>query len=530
MRNHRVIDQLSKLLDIGIALSTELNPEFLLEKILHGAKSITNADGGTIYLITQDSIVMEVVFSDSLMLELRKASQNPDIPKIPLFNVDGSPNLNNVVSYSYHCNQTVNIPDVYQNQTFNGQSFDFSGTKAFDKKNNYLSKSFLTIPMKNHNGEIIGMLQLINALDDNNNITAFDSVSQQVTETLASQASIVLTQQQLIYDLEKTFESLIQLIATAIDDKSPFTGGHCRRVPEITMLLADAADKSELAYFKNFKMSDADRYELSIASWLHDCGKITTPEYIVDKSTKLETIFDRISLVETRIEVLKRDAEIQLLKDKLSALENGQSADHSFELQLEQEISELEDDLNFIKKSNIGSEFMSNEDKARVQQIAAKTWFLNGHKLNLLTDDEIKNLCISKGTLTAEERRRINHHIDITISMLEKLHLPKHLKRVPEYAGGHHEKMDGTGYPKGLKREQMSIQARAMAIADIFEALTAKDRPYNSPKPLSEALNILEKMKEDHHIDPDLYEVFIKEKIYLKYAQTHLDDIQIDVE
>lgn len=525
MRNHRVIDQLEKLLDIGIALSSEMDPDLLLEKILQGAKSITNADGGTIYKISDNTIVMDVVFSDSLHLHLRNAFYDLKMPKIPLYNEDDTPNLKNVVSYSYHQNKAVNIPDAYNDRTF-----DFSGTKEFDKQNNYISKSFLTIPMKNHEGDTIGMLQLINALDDLGNIVSFDAISQQVTENLASQAATVLTQQQLITDLEKTLESLIQLIATAIDDKSPYTGGHCRRVPEITMLLAEAAHNSTSDYLKDFKLTDADRYELKIASWLHDCGKITTPEYVVDKATKLETIFDRIDLVETRFEVAKRDAEINFLKQRLSTLEKGQQLDSDLEHQLQQELARLQDDFDFIKTANTGSEFMAPEDQARIKQIANKKWSFNQQQVSLLTEEEVKNLNVSRGTLTDEERQVINHHINLTISMLEKIPLPKHLKNVPEFAGGHHERMDGKGYPKGLTREQMSVQARAMAIADIFEALTAKDRPYKQAKPLSEALMILKNMKDNNHIDPDLYDVFIQEKVYMQYAKKFLDEAQIDVD
>lgn len=533
MTQQNIISQLEKLTDIGIALSAEKDASQLLEKILIGAKSITNADGGTIYRIHNEAIQIEILHSDSLGIYLRGVAKHPlDIPSIPLY-IQGEANLNNVVSYSYHKDKTINIHDAYE-----VGEFDFSGTKAFDAKNNYRSKSFLAVPLKDYRGETIGILQLINAIDtDNKTIVDFDPVAQRLAEALASQAAIVLTKQQLIADLENMFASLVKLIATAIDEKSPYTGGHCRRVPELTMMLAEAAHNTQHGYLKDFQLSDADRYELTIAGWLHDCGKITTPEFIVDKATKLETIFDRIHLLETRFEVLKRDQEINLLKQQLAVTQQVLIAsqhtlpDYSrLQQKFDNAIAQLNDNFAFIQRSNTGSEFISDTDVQRLQAMQAIRWSLNGINSPLLTDNELYNLSISRGTLTAEERKIINNHIVATIAMLETIKFPKHLQRVPEYAGGHHERIDGKGYPKGLKREDMSIPARAMAIADIFEALTAKDRPYKKGKKLSEALAILAKFKADQHIDPDLYDTFIEQKVYMKYAEIFLDDFQIDTD
>ncbi len=523
MSNHRIINQLEKLIEIGIALSSKVETEQLLEMILFGAKSITGADGGTLYSIQENSIRMEMVHSTSLNLWLGGTSNQPiKLPEIPLYNADGSPNLANIVSYSYHKKTTVNIVDVYDNS-----QFDFSGPKKFDQLNNYRSKSFLSVPLNNHENDTIGVLQLINAIDETTGQSiGFDQVAHRFTEALASQAAIVLTKQHLIDDLEMMFESMIHLVATAIDDKSPYTGGHCRRVPELTMMLAEAAHKTDTGYLKDFTMTDADRYELKIAGWLHDCGKITTPEYVVDKATKLETIFDRLDLVETRFEVLKRDAKIKMLEQTLA----NPAESETFAAHYQAEIKQQEEDFAFIKRSNTGGEFMKTEDKERIFAIAEGSWQLGDEILPTLSKNEVENLIIERGTLTAAERQIINHHIVATIAMLNKINFPKHLRRVPEYAGGHHEKMDGKGYPNGLTREQMSIQARVMAIADIFEALTASDRPYKSGKKLSQALAILEKMKDDQHVDPDLYNAFIEHKVYLSYAKRFLAPNQIDVD
>jgi hypothetical protein len=281
------------------------------------------------------------------------------------------------------------------------------------------------------------------------------------------------------------------------------------------MMLAEAVNRCETGPLKDFTMSERDRYELKIAGLLHDCGKVTTPVHVVDKATKLQTIFDRIELIDTRFEIVKRDAAIELGKDSPA---------------LPARISEIEDDREFLRRSNIGSESMREEDVARIHQIARKYRWRNvsGQEVDFLSEEEQKNLTIRAGTLTKDEREVINHHIDITIAMLEALPWPKHLSNVVEYAGGHHERMDGKGYPKGLTREQMSVQARCMGIADIFEALTARDRPYKKGKTLSEALTILGKFKLNGHIDPDLFDVFMWEKVYEKYAEEFMMPDQID--
>lgn len=522
----KIIEQVEKLTDIGIALSSEKDTAQLLEKILVGAKSITHSDGGTIYRVDGNTIKMEIIRSDSLGICLGGAGNAINIPNIPLYGEDGEPNLKNVVCYSYHNNKTINIEDAYDEV-----HFDFTGTKAFDKQNNYRSKSFLSIPLNNHQGEIIGILQLINAIDPaTKEITKFDSVSQRFAEALASQAATVLTKQQLITELENMFESLVKLIATAVDEKSPYTGGHCRRVPELTSMLTEAAHDTNHGYLRDFRLSEADRYELTIASWLHDCGKIITPEHVIDKATKLETIFDRIHLLETRFEVLKRDQEIAYLKQQLADQQANKTSSPELEQNFQANIRQINDDLAFIRRCNTGGEAMSDGDIARLHSLQKLKWSLNNVEAPLLSDNEVYNLSIFRGTLTPEERHIINNHINVTISMLEAIKFPKHLQNVVEIAGGHHERMDGKGYPKGLSREEMSIQARAMAIADVFEALTAKDRPYKAGKKLSEALFILKQMKEEQHIDPDLYDAFIEQKIYKKYAEKFLDDFQIDTD
>lgn len=527
--SRELLRRLHELNEIGISLSRQRDTRRLLEAILVAAKKITNADGGTLYRVDREAKIarFEILLTDSLGIAMGGTS-GTDVPFYPvrLYDQSGEPNNSMVVAYSVLHGETVNIADAYA-----AEGFDFSGTKSFDQKTGYRSQSFLTVPMKNHNDEIIGVLQLINAKDRRTgSIVPFTEADQQLAESLASQAAVALTNSQLINQLENLFESFIGLINGAIDDKSPYTGGHCERVPALTMMLAEAVNDTREGPFANFKMTDKDRYELKIAGLLHDCGKITTPVHVVDKATKLETIFDRIALIDTRFEIARRDAEVRMLKQQLAAPEDAHGERRLAALEFEAICSQIESDREFLRGANVGTEKMRSEDQDRVRRIA-KTYRwrdMFGEDQDFLTDDELKNLTISSGTLTQEERQIINHHIDVTITMLEALPWPSHLRNVPEYAGGHHERMDGKGYPRGLRGEQMSVQARLMAIADIFEALTAKDRPYKKGKTLGESLSILRRFKENGHIDPDLFEVFMKQKVYMKYAHRFLDPEQID--
>jgi HD-GYP domain-containing protein (c-di-GMP phosphodiesterase class II) len=432
-----------------------------------------------------------------------------------------------IAAYCALTGQTINVADARSEQ-----GFDFAGTREFDRKTGYCSISFLTMPLRDHEHQIIGVLQLINHRDsDTGLVSPFPEAHQRLAESLASQAAISLTNRLLIQQLETLFESLIQLINTAIDDKSPYTGGHCERVPELTMMIAEAAHETADGPLKDFRMSDADRYELKIAGLLHDCGKITTPVHVVDKATKLEAICDRIDLIDTRLEVVKKDLRAEMLTRKLRAYEDGAGDSVSqIESEYVKQLAQLDDDRAFLRRCNRGSEErMPEADRERVRRIGRRRWGgLDGKETSLLSEDEVENLTIPFGTLTAGDRAIINHHIVATIKMLESLPWPRHLKNVPEYAGGHHERMDGKGYPRGLKGDQMSLQARMMAIADIFEALTACDRPYKSGKTLSESLRILGRFALNGHLDLNLFDIFVRQRIYLRYAEKFLDPAQID--
>lgn len=568
----------ARLIDIGIALSTERNPNRLMERILLEAKDLSNADGGTLYFMeSPNRLKFEIMRTDSLNIAMG-GTTGKEIPFPSLVLVDpetNQPNHKNIACHVALTGESVNIKDAYDTD-----EYDFSGTKKFDEGTGYRSKSFLTVPLKNHHDEVIGVLQLLNAQDrETGEVISFHGDMQPMIEALASQAAVALDNQLLIAAQRQLLDSFIELIASAIDAKSPYTGGHCQRVPELTKMLAEAACKATHGEFGGFDLDEDQWYELHIAGWLHDCGKVTTPEYVVDKATKLETIYDRIHEVRMRFEVLKRDAEI----DYWQAVADGGDRD-VLKADLDAKLSSIDEDYAFIAECNVGGEFMAVEKVDRLKEIGDRTWRRtlddrigisyeeakrksrteapalpvdeklladrtdhiidwdvdpgvsgdNPYGFNMRAPTvkynlgEIYNLSIARGTLTEEDRFKINDHIVQTIIMLEQLPFPRQLARVPEYAGGHHEKLDGTGYPRGLKKEDMSIPARIMAIADIFEALTAADRPYKAPKKLSDSIKIMSFMKKDQHIDSDLFELFLTSGVYKQYAERFLLPEQLD--
>lgn len=508
---------------ISLALSSEKNRDRLIETILIEAQTLCNADGGTLYLRNErDQLRFAILRNDTLQLSLGGTTgQAIELPPLSIRDpVTGKPNHANVASFAACTQKSINIADAYA-----AVGFDFSGMMDFDRRHGYRSTSFLTIPLQSSEGRVLGVLQLINARDrETGRVQPFGAQEQHIVEALASHAGIAIDNQNLLLEQKNLLESFIVMIAGAIDAESPYTGAHCERVPVLAEMLTRSLCETSSGPFADFRLDDDEWYELHIAAWLHDCGKVATPTHVMDKATKLECVYDRLGAVRTRFEVLERDARIQLLESI-----RARPAEHeALELEYERQVAELRADLQLISTSNVGGEFLSEEQRKRIRQIGERRYLEGGQEVPLLSAEEMDNLCISRGTLTNEERLLINGHMVQTLRMLQALPFPRQLRRVPEYAGGHHERMDGNGYPRGLFAGDMSVPARVLAIADVFEALTATDRPYKPGKKLSEAMQIMGAMKRDNHLDPELLDHFVSSGVYRRYAERYLGAELID--
>jgi response regulator RpfG family c-di-GMP phosphodiesterase len=560
--------KLDLLIENGLIMARTRDRSTLIRHTLFEGQRLLHCDAATMYRVTDHK---------TLQFVMRTRDDELGSNEIPLYEPDtGGPNERHVSTYCALHKRSVLIDDVYRETRF-----DLSGTRLFDYESGYRTVSVLTVPMVPRDGEVVGVLQFINKLDPTTGqVVAFSPDIVGLVEALAAQAAVTLDNLQLI-DARKDFmESLIHTIATAIDAKSPYTGRHSVRVPELAVMLAEAANAVTEGPLASFKFETEDEWhEFRVGAWLHDCGKITTPEYVIDKSAKLETLYNRIHEIRMRFEVLLRDADIARLQ---AQLQGGDAAKTS--LFFEAQKAQLLDDFAFIAQCNLGSEDMTPAQTARVRQIANTPWMRHfddrlglaheellrradavpheptypvretllanmphhlvarspqdvpdagfGFKVDvpdhLYNHGEVYNLLVKRGTLTEEERYKINEHMIHGIMMLERMPFPKSLQRVPEYAGTHHETLAGTGYPRRLNADALSVPARIMAIADIFEALTAVDRPYKSPKKFSEALQILHGLKLKGHIDPDLFDLFLTAGVHLQYAQKFLSPEQVD--
>lgn len=513
--------RINELVRIGAALSAEKDIDKLLEMIVTNGMNFTNADGGTLYIKNDNNNHLDFAIVQNITLQVSMGGTGETIswPSVPLRHADGSLNHRNVSAHCAITGEPINIPDVYH-----AKGFDFQGTKDFDATTGYRSKSMLVIPLRDHEDEVIGVLQLLNAQDkDTGQVIAFPDNEVDIITSLASQAAISITNVRLTKDLEALLNSFVKSIATAIDEKSPYTSGHIQRVAQLTDSLTLAINDCKTGRFADLCFSEDELKEIRMAAWMHDVGKITTPEQVVDKSTKLETIYDRVDAVRYRMEILKRDEEIRRLENELT----GQAEDIGASQDCDN-TETLDSDMEFIEQVNQGGEFISDEALGRIGDIAARKLIINNIETTLLNDNEIENLSIRKGTLTNDERAIINNHVVVTGKMLGSLPFPKKLANVPAFAAMHHEKLDGSGYPAGLSDQDIPLAARILAVADVFEALTAADRPYKSGKLMSESIRILGFMVKDRHLDEDLCDLLIESGIAVDYAGRVLAERQQD--
>lgn len=505
-------DKLEEIMKINLALTSQHNKDKLLEDILTLTRKLTNADAGTLYIKSEDekNLKFNVIQNDSLNIKMGGTNKLPNWNDLPIYLEDGSLNNKMVAVVCANEKRIINISNVYKTT-----KYKFEGTKEFDKKTKYFSKSMLVIPLINHENEVIGVLQLINKIK-NKEIISFDRFDEKVIISLASQAAMALTNMQLIKSLEDFINAFVTTIAKAIDTKSPYTSDHIQKVEKIALLLAEAINE-DTSIYKDIKYTENDYKQIALAAWMHDIGKISMPEHIIDKATKLEKIFDRIDLIEQRFELIKKNKEIEYLKNLISK--------KSFE----NEIKELNQNIEFIKRINLGGEFMLDEDILKLKNLSFKTYINNDEELPYLTNDEVYNLSIRKGTLTKEEIQIIKNHAQLSLDMISELPFPKRYKDVLNIACNHHEKLNGSGYPRGLSEKQISLEDRIIILADIFEALTASERPYKEAMKLSMVKKILNDMSLRGELDKDLIEFFFSHNIFKKYTKEELKNEQLDL-
>ena len=594
--NVRADQTLFDILEIAAAISGASELRSLLHLILRKARAVTAADAGSIFLVEKadpapfwaDSVNPNMAYGegDRLWFAVSQNDSLDDGIEDKVLDIRFPITPDRLVGWCALHGDVLNLADVYALDPTLPYQFDSS----VDRQLGYRAVSMLTVPLRLASGEVVGVLQLINRKRDPSAVITpdtavgvtkpFDSFDQQLIESLSSLAAVSVERTRLVDAQDKLIDSIISLLAGAIDAKSPYTGGHCERVPRLAVMLAEAAEAVREGPLASFRFGSAEAWrEFRTGAWLHDCGKVTTPEYVVDKATKLEMNGNRIHEIRTRFEVLWRDAEIERLQGLLGG-GDPDALDHAFK----ERQQTLQEQFSFVAQCNLGAEFFDQEKVQALREIGAQGWMRHfddslglaweeeqrrqahepsgdvlpapqqllmdqpwhcvpreqidrhdsrhGFKVdvpeNLFNYGELHNLCISRGTLTEEERYKINDHIMQTIVMLDALPFPPGLARVPEYAGTHHEALTGTGYPRRLAADRLSVPSRIMAIADIFEALTASDRPYKRAKSLSVSIEILAGFRDRGHIDPDLFDLFLTSGVYLKYAEQFMKPDQID--
>jgi len=510
----RLGGQIKKMSDIGRALSGVYDLNTLLEMIVDQARNFTNADAGTLYIVEDNTLRFQIVQNDSLKIRMGgKTGETIPFPPVEL-------KESNVSAFVALKGESVNIPDVYDTDLF-----DFTGPKKFDQSTGYRSKSMLVVPMKNHDNDVIGVLQLLNATNPvNKEVIEFSQDYENLSESLASQAAVSITNAKLIANMTELFEAFVKVMATAIDEKSPVTGGHIRRVADLTLTMAEVIHDYDDGIFKDKKFTPDQMYELRIAAYMHDIGKVTSPVEIVEKAKKLQTIFDRIHYIRLRMDYMVQKVKLEGQQKKIELLEKRADAGEikKVESDSEKQIQELEDIRTFINKCNEPGEFLEDETLERLKEISQKTYLDNeGQEQPFITDDELVNLSIRRGSITEAERKKMQDHAAVTLRMLKQIPFTKKLKNIPSFAGAHHEFINGKGYPLGLKGDEIPFEGKLMAVTDIAEALTASDRPYKKAMPLETVYRILRSMAGNGELDNDMVELFIDKEIYKIYQKKH---------
>ena len=506
--NHKMFQ---RIMDINLELASELDKDKLFDMILTLTRELTHSDAGTLYIKSKDKKYLDFTVVQNKSLNIFMGGTKGEITwnSLPLYLENGEENKSMVAVVSAVENKIINIPDVYIDENYN-----FEGTKKFDASTGYRSKSMLVIPLINHEKDVIGVLQLINKIQDDE-IASYNENDERIIKALSAQAAMALTNSQLILSLEEFLDAYVSTIASAIDAKSKHTLNHITKISKLAPLIARAIHEDETKY-KSVTYSAKDLKEIELAAKMHDIGKISMPESIIDKATKLQLMIDGVELIKERAEIIKRDYEIAFLKKEITQKE------------FIQKLQILDDDIKFIERVNFGSEFMRKDDLERIKNIAKHKYIKDNKEILLISENEKYNLSIERGTLTKEEKEIMNSHARLSYEMLSALPFPKKYENVLHIAVNHHEKLNGEGYPRGLEEKDLVLEDRIMILADIFEALTSSDRPYKGAKKLSEVFTILDFMAKDGEIDKELLEFFRNCDLLNEYINEELHPDQID--
>jgi HD-GYP domain-containing protein (c-di-GMP phosphodiesterase class II) len=541
----------------GVSFTREHDVSNILDITLNTARNLTNADGGTIYMLDEifsgNPIDPGEISSRTLkFVALQNETMNTNLkgddidlmPPVPL-EVDGQPNLANVSAYCANTRDMLNFDDVYD-----AEGFDFTGTRRYDEANGYRSQSMLVIPLEDHENNIIGVLQLINRRGEGNVISVFNSEDIDLVQSVSFPAASAITTQRLISEQVTLFNAFVTVLAEGLGEKSPHTYNHIRRVAALGEAISGSLNSWGEGIYADFGFDEDEMAEMHLAGWLHDIGKITTPEHIVGKQVKLQFVMDRFEMIVERVNSKMKDYRIAMLEQQLEALRQGADATvlAGFEQQCLQQTEALAAQLEQLFPYNRGGESIGEEQIALIEEFAqtpvnrdysAEVIIEHGQPLvkgiqrsadtgTLVDAREKSNLLIQRGTLNEEERDAINNHAERSWRWLMALPFPRKQKRLALYAGAHHEHLNGSGYPNGISAAQMPMQSRILAIADIYEALVANDRPYKEPMKLSLAMSILGDMVKRGNLDGELMKIFLQSGGYLEYAEEHLDRAQID--
>ena len=500
-------EERERLNQIGISLSSEKDLKKLLETIVLETRNFTNCDAGTLYRVNfkRNVLKFEIMQTESTGYSAGgTTSVKITVPPVPL-EIDGQPNHANVSASVAITGEVVNIPDVYE-----AEGYDFTGPKKYDEMTGYRTESMLVIPMRDHTDKVIGVLQLINALDKEGNRIPFEQKFESSVRSLASQAAVAINNAQLIADIEHLFKALVVYTVKAIDARSPHTAGHSSRVAKLSRRTAQDINLQTKGPFADVHFSDDQLEEIWVAGLLHDVGKIGVPEAVLEKANKLDGA--KFTLVVNRMNSIR---DMMVMRARLRNVHQGQSEDFLDE-QLQQELEEWKTDLEFIHWVNKPG-FLAPDKKESLDAIAAKTYLdIEGNDQPYLSEVEYANFSVVKGNLTDAERKTIQKHVVETSTLLSKLPFTDKLARVPEYAGSHHEWPNGKGYPKGLKGDEIPLGARIMCVADVWDALTAQDRPYKPPTSVEKSCEILRSGAKFNEFDPDVVELFVGHQLWEK--------------